>query len=301
MTIQFYFNTQDYDSTKFLGHCMTSLSAPAVAGLVIPYRNAVYDQGQPGSLFRIVVTELAFAVFAVAALVESVVRVVLTVLFGSISLSLSCSDWSVKTFAIAGFWYNLLGSYVCVQNALTCLAALFMNFYKGYAPLEYAEILPCFEECNQALNMGYNPNDVITLPGDLRNPRYIAFVETCKQKIREIPADGFRSALPPERRDALAILTLQVKINDVDSGVPAVSMVVNDYQQLERELPRAKGNLIARLEGWHNPFRILEMAMIPRTVEIDCRLTNSEGGGTAFWTATLHRSGDIGTTSGYRR
>ncbi len=220
MTIQTFYNTADYDSTQFLGHCLTSLSAPAVAGLVIPYRNAVDDQGQPGesSLFRIAVTELAFAAFAVAALVESVVRVVLTILFGLISLSLACCDWSVKEFAIAGFWYSLVGSYVCVQNALTCLAALFMNFYKGYAPLEYAEILPCFEEYNQALNMRYNPNDIIMLPGDLRNPRYIAFVETCKQKIREIPVDRLRSALPPEwKKDGFATLTLQIKINGAEN------------------------------------------------------------------------------------
>ncbi len=83
-------------------------------------------------------------------------------------------------------------------------------------------------------------------------------------------------------------------------------MLINSLSKVCHE---AKRYLIEKLEGWQNdpyfpnPFRYGENAIIPRTVEINCRLINSEGGGTASWTATLHRSGGWGITgeSAHRR
>ncbi len=297
MTIQAYYANGDYAQ-----HCLTSLSTVGVARYVIPFRNPIDAQGHPraSSLPRIVVTELAFAALAIASSVEMVVRAVLAALFAVMGLGLSCCSQDLSKWAFYIAAISLVGGYVCVQNALTCLAALFVNVYKCSGTLLYAEILPCFEDLNQTLFMRFMTYPSIGLAGGRHNRHHVAFVNTVVEKIREIPAELLRQTLIRDFPEQGNSLQLRVIINDGNwarwpltgsrcSYLGGIAGVVPE--RLERKLQEMK----QLFEGSSRTL-LSSVDFIPKEIKIRCRLMSSSDSLTAIWTTTVRRSGDHTTS-----
>src|ERR1700722_18849738 len=119
MTIHAHF----CDGGSLWYQCSLSASTYAVVQHVIPYRNGVDAQGNPGqrTMPRILITEVAFAALVVSSLVETVARAVIAVLAGIVGLALKCCSEDLSKYAIRLATWTAEGSYFSIQNALTCL------------------------------------------------------------------------------------------------------------------------------------------------------------------------------------
>ncbi len=312
MTISAYFRSREALSLQ----CSLSASTAATVQHTLPLRNA----GQ-SSILRLVVSELEFALLAVASLVEAVVHLALAVLLEITGLVLKCCSQDLSDRVISASIWTAIGAYVSIQNALTCLAALFMSISNYSTGLGYDDILPSYFEYLAQAALISSPDDVVLMPRE-NNPHLTRLLNSCREDIRGISSASLRGGLfvlplvkgYVNERDNFSYIDMKITFNDIefsdDEHHPYYRLhqrlhsqigPISSYEGLETALEQCKTALIEKLEqrfARSPSLRAVNLVEppsyfvgLPREVKINCQVTHERTRANAYTILKIDRTG----------